>query len=64
MCRQTGLDPGQVLLVGDDRVNDYEGARAAGLHAVLLDPRRREPVPEEARIGRLDDLLLPPAPGR
>jgi putative hydrolase of the HAD superfamily len=64
MCRQTGLDPGQILLVGDDRVNDYEGARAAGMHAVLLDPRRQEPVPEEARIGRLDDLLPQPAPGR
>jgi hypothetical protein len=23
----------------------------------LLDPRGREPVPEEARIGRLDELL-------
>ena len=29
--------PHEVLMVGDDRVNDYEGARAAGLHAVLLD---------------------------
>jgi FMN phosphatase YigB (HAD superfamily) len=57
MCRQTGMGPGEILLVGDDLVNDYEGARAAGMHAVLLDPRRREPVPEEVRIGRLDDLL-------
>jgi putative hydrolase of the HAD superfamily len=32
-----GHDPNQVLLVGDDRVNDYDGARAAGLHAILLD---------------------------
>jgi putative hydrolase of the HAD superfamily len=32
-----GFAPHEVLMVGDDRVNDYEGARAAGLHAVLLD---------------------------
>jgi putative hydrolase of the HAD superfamily len=32
-----GHSPNQVLLVGDDRVNDYDGARAAGLHAILLD---------------------------
>ncbi|MFQ3592952.1 MAG: HAD-IA family hydrolase [Gemmataceae bacterium] len=31
------FSPHEVLMVGDDRVNDYEGARAAGLHAVLLD---------------------------
>jgi putative hydrolase of the HAD superfamily len=29
--------PNQVLMVGDDRVNDYDGARAAGLHAFLVD---------------------------
>ncbi|MGL4553136.1 MAG: HAD-IA family hydrolase [Gemmataceae bacterium] len=34
-----GYAPNQVLLVGDDRVNDYDGARAAGLHAVLLDDK-------------------------
>lgn len=32
------LPPQEVLFVGDDRVNDYEGARAAGLQALLLDP--------------------------
>jgi putative hydrolase of the HAD superfamily len=58
MCRQTDLDPGQILLLGDDQVNDYQGARAVGMHAVLLDPHRPEPIPEEARISRLDDLLL------
>ncbi len=56
MCRQAGLPPAQILLVGDDAANDYAGARAAGVHAVLLDPRRREPVPEGARITRLGEL--------
>jgi putative hydrolase of the HAD superfamily len=32
-----GYAPHEVLMIGDDRVNDYEGARAAGLHAFLLD---------------------------
>ncbi|MBY0230649.1 MAG: HAD family hydrolase [Gemmataceae bacterium] len=32
-----GLPPHEVLMVGDDLENDYHGARAAGLHAILLD---------------------------
>jgi FMN phosphatase YigB (HAD superfamily) len=35
-------------MIGDDRVNDYDGARAAGLHAVLLDEQTT-----------LSDLLAP-----
>src|SRR5262249_33886060 len=34
---QGGHAPGEVLMVGDDLENDYHGARAAGLHAALLD---------------------------
>lgn len=53
---RAGLPPGRILLAGDDLVNDYEGARAAGLRAVLLDPRDRYPdVPH--RIRRLAALL-------
>lgn len=37
IVRQAGMPPCDILLVGDDRVNDYDGARAAGLGAVLLD---------------------------
>lgn len=36
LVRQAGVRPEEILLVGDDRVNDYDGARAAGLGAVLL----------------------------
>jgi putative hydrolase of the HAD superfamily len=57
LCEHAGLAPGQVLHVGDDLVNDYDGARASGLEALLLDPRRREPVPDGARIASLADLL-------
>ena len=37
-CRALGLPPHQVLMVGDHRTNDVDAARAAGLHAVHVDP--------------------------
>lgn len=46
----------EVLFVGDDLVNDYEGATGAGLPAVLFDPSNRHPhVPH--RVTRLAELL-------
>jgi putative hydrolase of the HAD superfamily len=53
----TRLPPAQILYVGDDRVNDYDGARAAGLAALLYDPRNREAMPEGQRIGNLREVL-------
>lgn len=48
--------PGEMLFVGDDLPNDYAGATAAGLHAVLLDPNAKHPtVPH--RVARLAQLL-------
>jgi putative hydrolase of the HAD superfamily len=44
----------EVLLVGDDMDNDYVGATAAGLRAVLLDPAGR---PGIVGINRLADLV-------
>jgi putative hydrolase of the HAD superfamily len=38
LCRRVELSPSQILLVGDNLVNDFEGARSAGLHALLFDP--------------------------
>ena len=35
--RQLGRPPHELLLVGDDRINDRLGAQAAGWHALLLD---------------------------
>src|SRR5207302_4890223 len=40
LCTQAGFDPRQIVLLGDDLANDYEGARSAGLHGVLVDPSR------------------------
>ncbi len=57
MCRRAASPPEQVLYVGDDPINDYEGARAAGLRVMLLDPTRRASVPVEAVLPSLTDLM-------
>lgn len=56
VARTANSSASEVLFVGDDIGNDYEGATAAGLHAVLLDPHGRYPdVPH--RVTRLAELL-------
>jgi putative hydrolase of the HAD superfamily len=57
MCRQAGSSAEQILYVGDDRLNDYEGARAAGLRAVLFVPQGDGAVCPQAHINKLSDLL-------
>jgi putative hydrolase of the HAD superfamily len=46
MCRCVDTPAERILYVGDDPINDYQGARAAGMRAVLLDSRRCS-APEE-----------------
>jgi len=41
VTRVADCEPEQILFVGDDIDNDYHGATAMGLHAVLLDDRNR-----------------------
>jgi putative hydrolase of the HAD superfamily len=41
VCEATDCDAREVLFVGDDPDNDYAGARAAGMQAVLYDPHGR-----------------------
>jgi len=36
LCASVGLAANEVLFVGDDRANDYDGALAAGLRAALI----------------------------
>jgi putative hydrolase of the HAD superfamily len=57
MCRRAGAPPQQVLYVGDDPLNDYEGGRAADLQALLLDPRSESGLPREACLPSLSALL-------
>lgn len=57
MCCQAGSLPGQVLYVGDDPANDYEGARAAGLQVLLLDPSCRNSTPSGSDCVSLAELI-------
>jgi putative hydrolase of the HAD superfamily len=62
LARRLQCEPGEILFVGDHLGNDYEGASAAGLRAVLLDPGRKQLEAGCRRIDRLIDLLADSAP--
>jgi putative hydrolase of the HAD superfamily len=57
LCEHFCLPAERLLLVGDDRHNDYDGARAAGLQAILLDSNPLLGV--ERRVSSLGSLLHP-----
>jgi putative hydrolase of the HAD superfamily len=57
VCRTVGQPPDGILYVGDDPSNDYQGAAAAGLRAILFDPNGRELSSSLPRITRLGELL-------
>lgn len=52
--RKLGVTPAEALHVGDSRREDVEGARSAGLRALLIDRSR---PPGEGRIQSLSELL-------
>jgi putative hydrolase of the HAD superfamily len=49
LIKVTGLNPDQILVAGDDPINDVEGAKQAGLWTVLLG--------DQMRVTDLPDLL-------
>jgi putative hydrolase of the HAD superfamily len=51
--QKLGVSLDEILMVGDELENDIQAARAAGLRAVLLDPRRRA----EDSISELRELV-------
>ncbi len=57
MARTVELPPAKILYVGDDRVNDYEGARKAGMRAVLYDAHSPPLADGIDRVRRLEDLI-------
>lgn len=63
--RRAGVAPGEALHVGDSLLEDYHGARAAGLLSLLLDrdgtaPEGVESIPSLASLaGRLDGAARP-----
>ena len=56
MCQQAGATADQVLYVGDDPINDYEGGRSAGLRVLILEPDLQSTIPASERIATLLDL--------
>jgi putative hydrolase of the HAD superfamily len=48
--------PERVVFVGDDPINDYDGARSAGLAAVLYDPQDAHRDTSVRKVARLADL--------
>jgi len=55
-ARRLGVSAAECLFVGDDLANDYDGARAAGMGAVLYDPHGRQ-AGGFIRIQRFTELL-------
>ncbi len=56
-CRRVGVPPHRILHVGDSITDDVEGARAAGLHALLVRRDREGPSGDTPTISSLE--LLP-----
>lgn len=52
----TRCAPARGLFVGDSYIHDYEGPRAVGLQALLIDPSGLEDVPDEHRLHSILDL--------
>ncbi len=55
-CTRLGLEPADVLMVGDSMTSDVQGAVGAGMDAVLLDRRDEHPDSVVRRIRTLDEL--------
>ncbi|MBO0811388.1 MAG: HAD family hydrolase [Microlunatus sp.] len=53
---QLGIDATAALFVGDTYAADYDGPRRLGIRALLIDPGRSAPVPEQDRLAGLVDL--------
>jgi putative hydrolase of the HAD superfamily len=58
ICDQADAAPDQVLYVGDDRINDYQGAIAAKLRAVLVAPSTE---PKTQNFAIIENITALPA---
>lgn len=56
-CSLLGVKPSQSLFVGDHPINDFQGAKAAGLQALLLDGFHDNTVENEHKISTLSGIL-------
>ena len=48
--------PEECTFVGDTKSADYDGPRAAGMHALLIDPQARHDIPDAHRLSSVLDL--------
>ncbi len=55
-CERLGVEPPRVLCIGDDLVNDVQGALRAGLQAVLLDRDGQIPLEGDLPVRRVRSL--------
>jgi putative hydrolase of the HAD superfamily len=55
-CRRLGTEPGRTLHVGDTVLDDLEGARNAGLHALLVQRKPDGSEPPGPWIRSLDEI--------
>jgi len=54
-CEQGNAAPGKSIHVGDSVIDDFDGARDAGLHALLIDRSQEESL-SEGRISTLTQI--------
>lgn len=57
VCRIVGLPADQILYVGDDLVNDVQGAKSAGLRAVWFAPSGTNNSASQTCINQLTELV-------
>lgn len=64
VCHAVGSEPHEILYVGDDFRNDFQGARNAGCRAVLFDPRDRQPavLPRAKSLTQFQSVQPPGSP--
>ena len=56
VCESVQLPPEAILFVGNDRLNDFDGANRAGLRALLLDPLGQQGDLGFPRLAGLEDF--------
>jgi len=55
-CAAMGVEPARCVMVGDSVENDIEGARHAGMPAILVDRHGRHPSVRVRSVSSLDEL--------
>ncbi|MEM4369048.1 MAG: HAD family hydrolase, partial [Candidatus Woesearchaeota archaeon] len=55
LLRQLGVSKDETLMVGDSLETDIEGARKAGIRAILIDRKGKRDYPN--KIGNLNELM-------